>query len=105
MIHIMNKPTGPRTYNSPVRAEQKEQTRNQILAGLVKTMARGIAEVSIPAVARESGISIPTIYRYFLTKRDLINALPGYMAQQVGAPPMQPPPTLDALAAQVRTTF
>jgi AcrR family transcriptional regulator len=53
------------------------------LDGLVKVMARnGIAELSIPLIAREAGVSIPSVYRYFPTKRDLITALDEYAHQK-----------------------
>src|SRR5215467_2244156 len=74
-----------RTYRSPLRAEQTRQTRERILEGLLRVMANGhLTDLSIPAVAREAGVSIPTIYRYFHTKRELILALAGYALQQAG---------------------
>ncbi len=75
MNHFMNK---KKLYQSQLRQEQMKRTRELILEGLIKTMASGIAELSIPAVAHEAGVSIPTVYRYFRTKRDLIEALGGY---------------------------
>ncbi len=94
------------TYQSQLRKEQTQRTREQILAGLVRTMARGITEVSIPAVAEEAGVSVPTVYRYFRTKRDLIEALGGYLVQKVGfntsaAPPGNP----EALMVGVKQLF
>jgi AcrR family transcriptional regulator len=68
-----------RSYNSPLRAGQAEQTREQILDGLIQAMARdGIADLSIPVVAREAGVSIATVYRYFPTKRALMSAVVEY---------------------------
>ncbi len=65
-----------RDYQSPLRQEQARRTREQILDGLIQAMARGgLADLSIPAVAREAGVSVPTIYRYFHTKRELIDHL------------------------------
>lgn len=103
MIHIMKE---KHTYQSQLRKEQTQRTREQILAGLVRTMARGITEVSIPAVAEEAGVSVPTVYRYFRTKRDLIEALGGYLVQKVGfntsaAPPGNP----EALMVGVKQLF
>jgi AcrR family transcriptional regulator len=79
--------TKPRTrvYHSELRKEKAEETRERILEGLVKVMAQdGIAELSIPHVAQASGVSVPSVYRYFPNKRDLIAALDGY-AQRKGA--------------------
>src|SRR5215475_11656647 len=68
-----------RSYKSPLREERSIQTRERILDGLVQVMARnGIAELSVPLVAREAGVSIPSVYRYFPTKRELIDALDEY---------------------------
>ena len=61
-----------------------EQTRDLILEGLIKTMAKGIVTWSIPDVAREAGVSVPTVYRYFRTKKDLVQALGVYVLRKAG---------------------
>lgn len=71
-----------RTYESPLRDERAEDTRRRILDGLVRTMSRGVAELSIPAVAKEAGVSVPTVYRHFRTKADLVAALAPYLAEK-----------------------
>jgi AcrR family transcriptional regulator len=72
-----------RVYRSPLRDERAVQTRTRILDGLVQVMAKnGIAELSIPLVAREAGVSIPSVYRYFPTKKHLITALDEYAHQK-----------------------
>jgi AcrR family transcriptional regulator len=72
-----------RVYRSPLRDERAIQTRTRILDGLVQVMARnGIAELSIPLIAKQAGVSIPSVYRYFPTKRDLITALDEYAHQK-----------------------
>jgi AcrR family transcriptional regulator len=72
-----------RVYRSPLRDERAIQTRTRILDGLVQVMARnGIAELSIPLVAKEAGVSIPSVYRYFPTKRHLLTALDEYAHQK-----------------------
>ena len=74
-----------RMYHSPLRKEKAEETKERILDGLVKVMARdGISDISIPLVAREAGVSVPSVYRYFPTKRELIGALDEY-AHRKGA--------------------
>ena len=102
MIHIMK---DKKVYQSRLRQEQMQRTREQILEGLVRTMARGIAEVSIPAVAGEAGVSVPTIYRYFRTKRDLIEALGSYLIQKAGMGKMELPHSPQELMAGVREVF
>jgi len=72
-----------RVYRSPLRDERAIQTRTRILDGLVQVMARnGIAELSVPLIAKEAGVSIPSVYRYFPTKRHLITALDEYAHQK-----------------------
>ena len=102
MLHIMKE---KQTYHSTLRQEQMKRTREQILEGLVKTMAHGFAEISIPAVAREAGVSVPTVYRYFRTKRELIEALGGYMMQKAGLATSQLPRNTDELLAMVKQLF
>lgn len=92
-------------YQSPLRQEQARRTREQILEGLIQTMARGgIADLSIPAIAREAGVSVPTIYRYFRTKRELVEALGSYTLQKIGSdlppgPPRNPEELIDIIKA------
>ena len=75
------------------------RTREQILDALVRTIGQGVAGLSIPAVAREAGVSIPTIYRHFHNKQELVAALGGYLMQKMGLASMQPPRSLDDLLA------
>lgn len=81
--------TPARTYRSSLRDEQAETTRSRILDALIRTMARGVAGLSIPAVAREAGVSIPTVYRHFRTKADLLAALGPHLSERTKlmAPP------------------
>lgn len=80
-------------YQSPLRQEQARRTREQILDGLIRAMARGgLADLSIPAVAREAGVSVPTVYRYFRTKRELIEALGSHIIQKAGIKPASAQP-------------
>ena len=93
MIQIMNE---KQEYHSPLRQEQMKRTREQILEGLIKTFAGGITSLSIPEVARNAGVSVPTVYRYFRTKRELVEALQGYLLEKSGlgqgmsGPPQSP---------------
>ncbi len=92
-------------YHSDLRQEQMRRTREQILDALVRTIGQGVAGLSIPAVAREAGVSIPTIYRHFRTKQELVAALGGYLMQKMGMASLQPPRSLDDLLAISRYGF
>jgi AcrR family transcriptional regulator len=103
MTHLANSPT--REYRSQLRTEQAEATRSRILEAAGVVIADGFASVSIPAVARQAGVSIPTIYRYFATKRDLLDAIYPYVLQRAGLDELPPPRTLDDLRPGVRALF
>jgi AcrR family transcriptional regulator len=103
MTHISTG-TG-RTYRSELRAQQAEETRARILDATVRVIAGGLAYVSIPAVAREAGVSVPTIYRHFATKRDLLAAVYPHGARRAGLDKLVPPRSVDELRDGVREYF
>jgi len=82
-----------------------ERTRDLIMEGLIRTMASGAVTWSIPDVARESGVSVPTIYRYFRTKQELVEGLGAYVVRKVGLAAMQPPRSPQELVAMVREMY
>lgn len=94
-----------RSYRSQLRAQQAEETRARILDATVRVMARGLASVSIPAVAREAGVSVPTIYRHFATKSDLIAAVYPHVVRRAGLDKLVPPRSVDELRDAVRAYF
>src|SRR2546423_1156751 len=71
-----------RTYKSPLRDDQTDATRRKILNGLVRTMARGVPGLSVPAVAKEAGVSVPTVYRHFPPKAKPVDALAPYLMEK-----------------------
>jgi AcrR family transcriptional regulator len=73
-----------RTYVSPLRHEQSEATRLRIIEAVARVLARGLTELSVPAVAREAGVSLATIYRHFTNKQELVAGLGRHYAEQVG---------------------
>jgi AcrR family transcriptional regulator len=91
-------------YNE-LRAEQAQATRTRILEATVSVMARGVASVSIPAVAREAGVSVPTVYRHFGTKRDLLAAVFPHVLRRAGLDELVPPRSIDELGHGVRALF
>ena len=102
MIHIMNE---RKTYQSQLRQEHMQQTHVMILEGLIRTMAKGIVTWSIPDVAREAGVSVPTVYRYFHTKQDLVQALSLYVLQKAGINDMQFPHSPEELISMTRELY
>lgn len=58
-----------------LRDEQRELTRRKILGAVLELVADGtLDELSVPAVARRSQVSLATIYRYFPTRDQLLSA-------------------------------
>jgi AcrR family transcriptional regulator len=97
--------SGKRTYSSALRDGQADETRIRILEALIRTMGRGVAELTVPAVAEEAGVSIPTVYRHFGSKRELLDALGPYLVEKTRLMPENPPQTLDDLRALARDIY
>ena len=94
-----------RAYRSELRAEQAEATRARILDATIRVIAGGLAYVSIPAVAREAGVSVPTVYRHFATKRDLLAAVYPHSVRGSGLDELVIPRSMDELLGGLRTYF
>lgn len=93
---------GARTYRSQLRAEQAEETRARILDATGPLMARGVASLSIPAVAREAGVSVATVYRHFATKQQLIEAIYPHVMRRAAINQPPPPRSISELRDGVR---
>jgi AcrR family transcriptional regulator len=94
-----------RTYRSQLRAEQAEETRARILDATVRVMARGIATLSVPDVAREAGVSVPTVYRHFGTKQALLAAVYPHLADRAGLGQLVAPKSVEDFREMVRNIF
>jgi len=92
MKHIVNGPNRP--YRSQLRDEQAQGTRERILEAVMKLFARGVVEVTVPAVAREAGVSIPTVYRYYKTKRELLEAIYAFAMRRTMPAQLKPPTSM-----------
>jgi AcrR family transcriptional regulator len=102
MIHIMDERKMP---PSRLRQEHMEHTRDLIMEGLIRTMANGAVTWSIPDVARESGVSVPTIYRHFRTKQELVEGLSAYVVRKAGLAGLPGPRSPQELIAMVREMY
>jgi AcrR family transcriptional regulator len=70
-----------------IRTAQKLVTRQRILDAVLDLVAEGeLTEVSVPDVARRSGASVATIYRYFPSKDALFEAAASEPALQAAGP-------------------
>jgi AcrR family transcriptional regulator len=104
MTRIANN-AAARPYTSELRTQQAHATRTRILDATVRVMARGIASLSIPDVAREAGVSVPTVYRHFGSKDDLLAAVYPHVARRVGLDKVPDPTTLEDLREGIREVF
>src|SRR5260221_871857 len=66
----------PRPYNSLRRREQAEATRQKIIEAAHRLfVAHGFITTTLPAIAHQAGVAMPTITAIFGTKYDLLNSL------------------------------
>jgi len=56
-------------------------------------------------VAREAGVSVPTVYRHFGTKADLLAAVYPHVVRRAGLDRLHPPRSIDELRDGVRRYF
>jgi AcrR family transcriptional regulator len=89
-----------------LREDHRELTRRRVLGAVLDLLAEGsLDELSVPAVARRSGVSIATIYRYFPTRDDLVVAAAAEPARQALAAAPDRRASDDELAAFQRTMW
>ncbi|MCK9926288.1 TetR/AcrR family transcriptional regulator [Frankia sp. Mgl5] len=79
---------GRRSYDSPVRRQQAERTRERIVAAGTE-MVHGFPswdwrELTVRAVARRAQVNESTIYRYFGSERGLRDAVMRHLEQEAG---------------------
>jgi AcrR family transcriptional regulator len=93
---------GTRPYRSELRAEQAEETRGRILDAALRVMTTGVARLSVPAVARQAGVSVPTVYRHFGTKAELLAEMYPHAARRAGLDGVPDPSTVGDVRGAVR---
>lgn len=72
----MESPTGRRRYDSPHRLSQAQRTRADIADAARRLfVSHGWAATTVREVAREAGVSVPTVYAAYQNKTGLLWAL------------------------------
>lgn len=61
--------------------------------------------MTVPAVAREAGVSVPTVYRHFSTKHELLAAVYPHAMRRAGLREFVLPKSLDELRDRSRDIF
>ena len=93
-----------RSYASPLRERQAEQTRDLIMEALAEQLAEaGLRDFNIPRLARRAGVSIRTVYRYYPTRDALLDAFDVWMDDRIVDFPL--PKTADEIADLAARTF
>src|SRR5919204_1785770 len=84
-----------------LREQHAEATRERILSAVVELLERGEAEeLTVPAVAEASGVSLRTVYRYYPRREQLLEAAGRWIGDELLQHPY--PRTLDEVAELFR---
>lgn len=76
-----------RAYRSKLRDDQAKATRELILAGMFALIRQGHVDISYRDLAKQVGVSLPTVYRHFPTREALIAELRLYGEAHSGSLP------------------
>lgn len=102
----MNKVPTHGGYNSPLRARQKEQTRDLILAAVATVLCGSdLSAATAAEVARVAEVTERTIYRHFPTRDDLLKAFWTWQLEKSGGANVIDPQTLDELLSNIKRLF
>jgi AcrR family transcriptional regulator len=103
-----------RSYQSPARQRQADETRRRIAAAARQLLlTHGYAGMTMDAIAREAGVAVPTVYAVFGSKTGILAELldqarfgPGFMelARQAKAT-SEPSDRLRLVARITRTIY
>ena len=77
-------------------ARHADATQKLILRSSIELLERyGVSELTMRAVARHGGMSERTLFRYFASREQFLDAVAAEVARAIGAPP--PPRSIDDL--------
>jgi len=100
---VMNK---KRTYRSRLRDEQAAETRARIVEAAAEGFAPWTTELPFNEVAERAGVSVRTVYRYFPSQPDLLNAARTRVVEGSGWKPDDvSPETLGSMIARAFEYF
>jgi AcrR family transcriptional regulator len=89
------------TVPTSLREQHAEATRERILSAVADLLERGEAEeLTVPGVAEASGVSLRTIYRYYPSREQLLEAAGRWIGDELLRHPY--PRTLDEVAELFR---
>ncbi|HSV44449.1 MAG TPA: helix-turn-helix domain-containing protein, partial [Ramlibacter sp.] len=99
----------PRAYNNEQRAQQQLALKARIAQAAAGLHAqRGVLATSYAEIAREAGVSLPTVYKHYPTLDALVGACSGHVASQApqfdAQSVLQAPDLASAVQALVKGT-
>jgi AcrR family transcriptional regulator len=100
--------TRPRRYDSPLRREQAERTKEAILEAFAEQLGRpGAAELSVKEASLRAGVAVRTVYHYFPDRQAQLKALAAWIEARLVPVPFQPrtPDDLVELGRRLYASF
>ena len=95
----MQDTAGTRTYDSPLRRENSENTRKRIL-NAVASLINEDGDFVVAKVAKRAGVSVRTVYHHFPDREAILDALGEWLADELGYPRPDWPKDLASFADQ-----
>lgn len=93
-----------RKYRSPLREAQAHETRERILSAATELLGRNpFGDFSMDEIATAAGVERRTVFRHFSNKEALLDALWGFVNEQLEAQPR--PSSFDELVSGPKTAF
>ena len=86
-----------------LREQHADTTRTRIFEAVAELLEQGSADkLTVPAVAQAAGVSLRTVYRYFATREELLEAAGAWIGDTIGT---EIPTTLDEIAPLLAAAF
>lgn len=80
----------PRAYNAESRRRQQAERKARIAAATAGLHAqKGVAGTSYADIARQAGVSLPTVYSHFPTQDELLRGCTAHVAARAPGIPLQ----------------
>jgi AcrR family transcriptional regulator len=98
----MQERVGTRTYDSPLRRENSENTRKRILNAVASLIDQD-GDFVVAKVAKRAGVSVRTVYHHFPDREAMLDALGEWLADELGYPRPDWPEDLASFADQTVT--
>jgi AcrR family transcriptional regulator len=93
----MQRSTGTRTYDSPLRRENAQRTRRRILDAAASVITLD-GDFVVAQVADRAGVSVRTVYHHFPDRETMLDALGEWLAEELGYPRTEWPADLASFA-------